>query len=522
MTESAPQSAQLALQLHGLTRLFGGVAAVNDVSLQVPAGAALGIIGPNGAGKSTLVGLISGALAPSSGRIELFGHDVTRLPAEARTRLGIGRTHQIPRPFARMSVRENLQLAAWQVHAQASVQSVRQDCERILERTGLADVADRIAGELPLLRRKRLELARALALRPKLLLLDEIGAGLVEAEVQQLIALIQALRDEVQSVVLIEHVMEVITACCGECAVLAQGRLLLQGRTAEVLRDARVAAVYLGTGGGAAGAVARVEAAQSRAVAGAPLVTAIDAVAVAATDTELLLEVRDASVDYGGVHALRGVTLEVRAGQVVALLGANGAGKTTLARAVSGAVRLGGGEIRFAQQVISGLAAESIAARGIAHCLEGRHIFATLSVEENLLLAAPAVTRAERQRRVEQAYAMFPVLAERRDKPGTAMSGGQQQMLAIARALMAGPRLILFDEISLGLAPIVVDQLFEVLQRVRASGVAVLLVEQSVDRALAVADYGYVLAQGRLRLQGTPQQLANAAELRALYVGEAH
>jgi ABC-type branched-subunit amino acid transport system ATPase component len=229
--------------------------------------------------------------------------------------------------------------------------------------------------------------------------------------------------------------------------------------------------------------------------------------------------VRDASVDYGGVRALRGVTLEVRAGQVVALLGANGAGKTTLARAISGAVRLGGGEIRFEQQVISDLASERIAALAIAHCLEGRHIFATLSVEENLLLAAPAVTRVERQRRVERAYAMFPVLAERRDKPGTAMSGGQQQMLAIARALMAEPRLILFDEISLGLAPIVVDQLFEVLQRVRGSGVAVLLIEQSVDRALAIADYGYVLAQGRLPLQGTPRQLASAAELRALYVG---
>jgi ABC-type branched-subunit amino acid transport system ATPase component len=504
------------LQLSGLTRLFGGVAAVNAVDLHVAAGVSLGIIGPNGAGKSTLVGLISGALEPSSGRIELFGHDVTRLPAEARTRLGIGRTHQIPRPFARMSVLENLQLAAWQVHAHQSVRSVRHECERILERTGLADVAGRSAGGLPLLRRKRLELARALALRPRLLLLDEIGAGLVEAEIQQLIVLIQALRNEVQSVVLIEHVMEVISACCDECAVLAQGSLLLQGPTADVLRDARVVAVYLGTGNGNS-------AATSAEVARVPAVAVVGAaLQPAATGAVPLLEVRDVSVDYGGVRALRGVSVEVRPGQVVAILGANGAGKTTLAHAISGAVRLSGGEIRFEQQVISNLAAERIAARGIAHCLEGRHIFATLSVEENLLLAAPVVARAERQRRLEQAYATFPVLAERRYKAGTAMSGGQQQMLAIARALMAKPRLILFDEISLGLAPIVVDQLFDVLQRVRESGVAVLLIEQSVDRALTVADYGYVLAQGLLPLQGTPLQLAGAAELRALYVGEAH
>lgn len=502
VTVSAP-----VLSLSGLTRRFGGVAAVNALDLQLHAGESLGVIGPNGAGKSTLVGLISGAIPVSSGRIELFGQDITQAPAEVRTRLGVGRTHQIPRPFARMTVRENLQLAAWQVHEHQTLQSVRQDCEQLLARTGLADVADRVSGELPLLRRKRLELARALALRPKLLLLDEIGAGLVEAELQQLIALIQEVRKEVHSILLIEHVMEVITACCERCAVLAQGSLLLEGGTAEVLRDPQVTAVYLGTG-----------ITKRDPSAATPMDVMPGKTAASATP---LLEVREATVDYGGVRALRGVSLNVSAGQVVALLGANGAGKTTLARAISGAVRLSSGEIQFEQQRISQLAPERITDRGIAHCLEGRHIFSSLSVEENLLLAVSGIARPERQRRLQQAYDMFPALAERRGKPGTAMSGGQQQMLAIARALMSQPRLILFDEISLGLAPIVVDQLFVVLHQVRSAGVAVLLVEQSVDRALQLADYAYVLAQGRVRLQGTPQQLNNAAELRALYVGEA-
>lgn len=493
-----------ALSVTHLTKRFGGVAAVHDVTLELRRGETLGVIGPNGAGKSTFVGLLSGALAASEGRIELFGQDVTSLPAEARTRLGIGRTHQIPRPFARMTVRENLQLAAWQVHGHASLHAVQQHCDAILHRTGLNEVADEISGGLPLLRRKRLELARALALKPRILLLDEIGAGLVESEVQELIQLILRLKSEVESILLIEHVMDVITACCERTAVLAQGALLLQGDTREVLRDEQVAAVYLGTG-------------QSQAAPAAKNVSQ----AAASTDTPPLLQVSAVSVDYGGVHAVRNASITVSPAQVVALLGANGAGKTSLARAISGAVPLAQGRLQFSQQDITGLSSDQITRLGIAHCLEGRRIFASLSVEENLLLALPSTNKARQQQRLDYAYSLFPVLKERRHKPGTAMSGGQQQMLAIARALMPEPQLVIFDEISLGLAPIVVDQLYVTLQAIRTAGVAVLLIEQSVDRALQLADYAYVLAQGQVRLQGTPAQLLDTPELKALYVGEA-
>ena len=503
-TQAALISDTTVLQVTGLTKRYGGVAAVSGVDLQLHRGESLGVIGPNGAGKSTFVGLISGAIAPTEGRIELFGADVTALPAEVRTRLGIGRTHQIPRPFARMTVRENLQLAAWQVHANTheSLHQVRRHCDEILVRTGLMEVADQISGGLPLLRRKRLELARALALRPRILLMDEIGAGLVEAEVQELITLILELKKEVESVLLIEHVMDVITACCERTAVLAQGALLLQGETREVLRDPQVAAVYLGTNASAA----------SKDLTKQRLID---------MNAQPLLQVQNASVNYGGVKALRDVSLEVRAGQVVALLGANGAGKTSLVRAISGVVPLSGGSVSFQQTIITGLAAEKITASGIAHCMEGRRIFSSLTVEENLLLAIPDTAKHERQHRLQQAYTMFPALAERRNNAGTAMSGGQQQMLAIARALMLQPKLVIFDEISLGLAPIVVDQLYVILQKIRDEGMAVLLVEQSVDRALQLADYAYVLSQGQLRLQGTPDQLLNAPALRALYVGEA-
>jgi branched-chain amino acid transport system ATP-binding protein len=493
-----------ALRVESLSRRFGGVAAVDGVDLEVRVGEALGVIGPNGAGKSTFINLISGALAPSGGRIVLFGEDITTHSADARTRRGIGRTHQIPRPFARMSVWENLALAARHARGSHDLRSVRENCRSILERTGLADVAGQPAGTLPLLRRKRLELARALALRPRLLLLDEIGAGLIESETRALIELIQAIRAEVEAVVLIEHVMDVITACCERTAVLASGRLLVVGETRQVLANPEVAAVYLGTtdtGSGAGDATLPWP--------GAP-----------ATEAPTLLEVSGATVNYGGVRALRGVDLTVRAGEVVALLGANGAGKTTLARVISGAVPLAAGAIRFDGLAIGGLAPEHIAALGIGHCMEGRRIFASLSVEENLLLAVPPAAQREAAARLEEVYTMFPVLPAHRHKPGTALSGGQQQMLAIGRALMSRPKLVILDEVSLGLAPIAVGQLYESLARIRATGVAMLIVEQNIHRGLQLADRACVLAHGSVRLAGRPQEIRGSRELRELYVGE--
>jgi len=493
-----------ALRVESLSRRFGGVAAVDGVDLEVHAGEALGVIGPNGAGKSTFINLISGALAPSSGRIVLFGEDITTCSADARTRRGIGRTHQIPRPFARMSVWENLALAARHARGGHDMRSVRANCRSILERTGLADVAARPAGALPLLRRKRLELARALALRPRLLLLDEIGAGLIESETRALIELIQSIRAEVEAVVLIEHVMDVITACCERTAVLASGRLLVVGDTRQVLASPEVAAVYLGTTDAGSG-----QAEDAAARPGAP-----------ATAAAALLEVSGATVNYGGVRALRGVDLKVRAGEVVALLGANGAGKTTLARAISGAVPLAAGSIRFDGSPISGLAAERITARGVGHCMEGRRIFASLSVEENLLLAVPPALRREAAARLEEIYAMFPALPAHRHKSGTALSGGQQQMLAIGRAMMSRPKLVILDEVSLGLAPIAVAQLYESLARIRATGVAMLVVEQNIHRGLQLADRACVLAHGSVRLAGRPEEIRGSRELRELYVGE--
>jgi ABC-type branched-subunit amino acid transport system ATPase component len=491
------------LRAEGLVKRFGGVVATDKVSMSVARGEVLGIIGPNGAGKSTLIGLLGGALVPSEGRVEFDGHDVSSWPAAERARRGIGRTFQIPRPFLDMTVRENLLAARYSLHPFDKRARAHEACDRILERTGLADAADLSARALPLLRRKRLEVARALALKPKLLLLDEVGAGLVDAEVSELIELIHSLRDEVEGIVIIEHVLRVVRECCERLVVLNFGRLLAQGTTAEVLASDEVAAVYLGTQGAKTAPVA-----PSRA---APV----------AADAQPLLELRDIHAGYGQARVLNGVNLTVRAGQVVAVLGTNGAGKTTLAKVISGTIRATSGEMRVAGTDVTRSPPHEIARMGLAQCMEGRRIFAPLSVEENLLLAARGVVAPERTERLAQVYALFPDLKERRASAGTSMSGGQQQMLAIGRALMSRPRLVLFDEISLGLAPVMMDRLYGALAELRHTGLTMVIVEQDVERALALADEVHVMEHGRIAMSGPARTIRDDPRLRELYIGAA-
>jgi ABC-type branched-subunit amino acid transport system ATPase component len=504
------------LQAEGLVKRYGGVIATDHVSLEIHRGDILGIIGPNGAGKSTLIGLLSGALVPSEGRIVFAGDDVTRRSAPDRARMGIGRTYQIPRPFLDMTVRENLLAAHYALHPRCRAAEAEAACQAILSRTGLADAAHLTGRALPLLRRKRLEVARALALKPRLLLLDEVGAGLVDAEVTELIELIQSLRDEVEAVIIIEHVLRVVRACCQRLLVVNFGKAFAQGPTDEVLASDEVAAVYLGTAHAPASAAPHAQAAP---VPAAPPVPLDRLVTPALPGQGPLLELRHLNAGYGQAKVLNGLNLRVEAGHTVAVLGTNGAGKTTLANVLSGAIAPTAGEMRIAGQPVTGWAPHRIAALGMAQSMEGRRIFAPLTVEENLLLAAPGVPRGEVAARLEQVYGLFPDLAERRHRGGTSMSGGQQQMLAIGRALMRRPRLVVFDEISLGLAPVMMDRLYRALAELKRSGLTMLIVEQDVERALDLADEVHVMEHGRIALSGTARQLREDPRLRELYIG---
>jgi branched-chain amino acid transport system ATP-binding protein len=237
--------------------------------------------------------------------------------------------------------------------------------------------------------------------------------------------------------------------------------------------------------------------------------------------TAPILEVSDLRVHYGGIQALRGISLAVPAGQVVALIGANGAGKTTTLRAISKMLRPSGGAIRFLGEDVTRLPSHALVARGMAHAPEGRGIFLNLTVKENLGLGAYLRRdRAGIAQDEERAFALFPILAERRSQVAGTLSGGEQQMLAVGRALMSRPRLMLLDEPSLGLAPQVVERIFRVLREVNESGVALLLVEQNAHKALQLAHQACVLETGTVVMRGTGKELLASPEVRKAYLGE--
>jgi len=243
-----------------------------------------------------------------------------------------------------------------------------------------------------------------------------------------------------------------------------------------------------------------------------------------------VLRVRNLEAGYGKLRVLRGVSLHVSAGEVVIIIGANGAGKTTLLKAVSAVIRPRCGEVVFDGVPIQDRSVEQIVGRGCVMVPEGRQLFATLSVRDNLILGAyltarggggaRAERRAQLRRRLEETYELFPVLAERQHQLGGTLSGGEQQMVAIGRALMSAPRLIMMDEPSMGLAPLVVDKIFEVIARLPRMGKTVLLVEQNARAALAIAHRGYVLETGQIFISGTSQELLDNHDVQRAYLGK--
>jgi branched-chain amino acid transport system ATP-binding protein len=234
-----------------------------------------------------------------------------------------------------------------------------------------------------------------------------------------------------------------------------------------------------------------------------------------------LLRVEDLCVNYGGIRALRGITLKVEEKSIVTLLGANGAGKSTTIRAVSGMVSISGGRILFLDRDLAGMPAHDIQRLGLVHVPEGRKIFANLTVKENLLMGAyNNRDKAGVERAMEAVFSRFAVLRSRMDQLGGTLSGGEQQMLAVGRALMSAPRLLMMDEPSLGLAPLVVAEVFRIIRDIRAEGVTLFLVEQNANAALKVADHAYVLETGRIVMNGPGGELLADPRVKEYYLGE--
>jgi branched-chain amino acid transport system ATP-binding protein len=233
-----------------------------------------------------------------------------------------------------------------------------------------------------------------------------------------------------------------------------------------------------------------------------------------------MLRAEDLHVHYGGIHALKGVSLRIDQGQIVSLIGANGAGKTTAFKVIVGLIKPSSGAVYFLGKDITRLPTHDIIQHGIAVSPEGRRIFGNLTIIENLELAAYNRTSAEFKKGVEWAFSIFPRLSERQTQLAGTLSGGEQQMLAFARALMSGPKLILLDEPSLGLAPLMVEEVFNAIQQINAEGTTILLIEQNAVAALSIAHYGYVLETGVVVLEGTGAELLKDERVRKAYLGE--
>ena len=583
MEDEAPVA---SLECFGVSVRFGGLMAVRDVDLRVPPATIVGLVGPNGAGKSTLFGVMSGLLRPSSGRVKMHGRDITDESPQTRASLGLARTFQHPEIFAGLTVREHLVLAhrvryekrrIWSDlftmgSLRGSGSDETQSVSDLLQLLGLEPVADRPALGLPLGQTRLVEIGRALATSPSVLLLDEPSSGMDTGETEQFAETLSRVSAERQiSVLLVEHDVELVMGLCNTIYVLDFGTLIASGSPAEVRSNAAVRAAYLGEeispsaaqpvsigpvhtldllpapapdgaapdAAGSGGAGSDRAASDGAGLDGAGLDGAgLDGAAsgypasvvraaqdpmdskASAPESPADITVEDLEVRYGDALALSGVTFALGNGKALAVLGANGAGKSSLARALSGLVPVSRGRVFFQEQRIDGWSADRIRRAGIVHLPEVRGVFRSLSVLDNLKMAAASVPgRRARRDAVESALEFFPALAGRRRQIAASLSGGEQQMLSLARALSTSPRLIIADEMSLGLAPMLVDLVFEGLARAKEAGVTVIMIEQYVHRALAFADECLLLQRGTVVWTGPAE--AAGGELLANYLGAA-
>ncbi len=501
------------LDVRGIARRFGGLAALGGVDLAIRRGEILGMIGPNGAGKTTLVNCITGLDKPTSGTILFRGEDITRLPSHAIGRLGIARTFQVVKPLRQLDVRDNVAVGAMfgARGKERTAAQARRRAEEVLGQVGLEHRIDRTASELTIPDLKRLELGKALAMDPELLFLDEVMAGLNQTEIESAMELLRQINRAGVTLFVIEHVMKAIMGVSDRLTVLHHGKKIAEGEPRQIVESPQVVEAYLGESfARRANATGRLERASVERLAPPPVPRADRA----------LLAVRDLCAGYGQVQVLWNVSLDVQPGEVVALVGANGAGKTTLLDTLSRLVKPRSGSIVFADRDLTRARAEEVVAAGIVQVPQGRRLFAGLTVMENLLQGA--YLRRDRggiEEDLEQVFRLLPLLEERARQPAGRLSGGEQQMCAIGRALMSRPRLLLIDELSLGLAPMIVHHLLDLISRINEKGTAVLLVEQDVQVALEHAHRGYVLETGRIVQSSPAAELLGDSRIRRAYLG---
>jgi branched-chain amino acid transport system ATP-binding protein len=503
------------LEVRNLSKTFGGIIAVDGVSFDVQPGEILAVIGPNGAGKTTLFNLISGLYPPTSGEVTLNGHALNGLKSSQRAELGLARTFQNLHMFENMTVLENVMVGRQQrfpyglipaalrlPHVLRAEKQMRADALALLERIGLAGRADELIGNLPFGQQRLVQIVRALAGEPRIILLDEPAAGLTRGEINALDDLIRDMARQGITVLIVEHDVPLVMGLAQRVMVLNFGEKIADGNPTDIQHNPEVIAAYLG---------------EKRQL---PALNKNKALPVSET-SQPLLKVSDLSAYYGSLCVLNHINLQVAKGEIVAVIGANGAGKTTFLNTLVGLLTPRSGSITLDGQNITGWSTEAAVTAGVSLVPERRQIFTTLTVRDNLLLGAykRRKSSAELEDDLKYIYDVFPILKERERQPGGTLSGGEQQMLAVGRGLMSRPRLLIVDEPSVGLAPILVREILRVLAELREHGTTVLLIEQNAQAALDVADRAYVFENGRLVLEGSAAELCCDERVQRVYLG---
>jgi len=494
------------LTIEDLCISFGGVCALEGVGLTALPGKVTSIIGPNGAGKTTVLNLMCGFYKPDDGLVNLGEKNCAQLPPYAIARAGIARTYQTTQLFDSMSVLDNLLIALRRGRLGSVLSSLfrvekdddlRRTAESLLAFVGYGGPIHSAAGDLPHVDKRLVEIARALAMQPQVLLLDEPAAGLGHQETTRVSALIKRIAETGVTVVLVEHHMNLVMNISDDIMVLDAGTCISTGAPAVVRNDPAVLRAYLGESG----------------IQGRPRTVSLTG------QQEEVLAVTQLGAAYGVVPVLKDIDLNVKKGEFVAVLGANGAGKTTLMRAISGLHRPVKGAVLLLGKDITSFGAHRIAAEKLFLVPEGRQVFPELTVLENIRLGAYSRKDFDADKEVEEMLERFPALRARQNSRAGLLSGGEQQMLAVARGLIARPRILLLDEPSLGLAPVIVNKLFSVLADLRDEGITILLVDQMAGLALSVADRGYVLQSGKVVHDGPAATMQNDPEIEKAYLG---
>jgi len=490
------------LEVRGVSKRFGGIRAVTDASLQVGAGEIHALIGPNGAGKTTLFNLVSGLFPADAGRILLRGHEIQGVGSDEICHKGLARSFQITNLFRGLSIYENLRLSLqartpgrfniWRdidsfgrVHAEAT---------ELLRFLGLEGIEAIEGGDLSYGGQRLVDLGIALGSKPQVLLLDEPLAGLAAAERERVSNLIRNIAANIP-VLIVEHDIDRVLGFSRTVTVMNQGEVLMSDTPEAVRADRRVQEIYTGKG---IPAVTHQRAEEAR------------------TEAPALLRFAGVNTYYGKSHILHDATLDVREGEIVALLGRNGAGKSTLLKTLAGLVPATSGTIDYQGHDIAQLSAPEIARLGIGYVPQGRGLFAGLTVRENLALGRLA-RKTDGSTGVvwdeAQILDHFPRLKERMDVAADYLSGGEQQMVAVARAMSGNVKLLLLDEPFEGLAPAVTLELFSVFDRLRRQ-MSIVIVEHNLDLVLALADRVFALERGAVFHEGPAEPLLTDLDYR--------